>query len=91
MLTARMFQANPALRAASTAHLAEVAEFGGPALIAEVGRHPDDPMVKIVNAAVSAAITEYFATAFQPGADLDDVQKFFVRYLRVIITGARPT
>jgi AcrR family transcriptional regulator len=88
-LTSAMFDANPALRAVSTTHLAEVASIGGPALVAEVGLPPDDAMVKIATAAASAAINEYFATALPTGAS-KDVHQSFIRYLRAIIAAARP-
>lgn len=89
-LTAAMFEANPALRAASTTHLTEAAGIGRPALVAEIGLPSDDPMVRIVGAAVSAAITEYFATAITSGAAQNVVHQSFTRYLRAIVTAARP-
>jgi AcrR family transcriptional regulator len=84
-----MFKTNPDLRAVSTTHLTEAARVSGPALVAEAGLPPDDPMVQIVGAAVGAVLTEYLATALASGA-AKDLHHSFMRYLRAIVTAARP-
>ena len=84
-----MFETNPDLRAVSTTHLAEATRLGGPALLAETGLSPDDPMMKIVGAAVGAILTEYLATTLVSGASPEGHDSF-VRYLRTVVTAARP-
>ncbi len=85
-LAETMFNANPTLRAVSNGQFAEVHVFAGPALLEEIGLPPDDPMVKIVSAAVSGAITEYRSGA---GVVVGEGQAEFIRYLRAIIAAAR--
>jgi AcrR family transcriptional regulator len=84
-----MFETNPHLRAVSTTHLAETTRVSGPALIAEIGLPSDDPMVTIVSAAVGAVLTEYLSTALI-SESTQELHHSLMRYLRAIITAARP-
>lgn len=89
-LMVAMFEANPDLRAVSTTHLAESTRVSGPALVAEVGLPADDPMVKVVCAAVGAVLAEYMGTALASGTAQERHQSF-MRYLRAIIAAAQPS
>jgi len=83
-----MFDANPSLRAVSTAHLAEVISVAGPAFLTELGLPADHAMVKIAGAAVGAAIGEYLSTVPATGVSKENHQEF-MRYLRAIVTAAQ--
>jgi AcrR family transcriptional regulator len=85
-LTTAMFEANPALRAVSTAHVSEAAGRAGDAFVAELGLTADHPMVKIVGAAIGASISEYLSARLLS----EDSQREFMRYIRAIIAAARP-
>lgn len=86
-LSTAMFDANPALRAVSTAQLAEVAGISGPALLAQIGRTPDDPLTAIAGAAVGAAIDEYVTITSRAGASAQ-LHQAFMRYLQSVIDAA---
>ena len=89
-LTAAMFDANPGLRTFSGTYIAESARVAMPVFVAQLGLAPDDPLVPIVGAAVSGALTAYVATA-QRSTVAPEVHQSFMRYLRAIIEAARPT
>lgn len=89
-MTSAMFEANPALRAVSSSQVADAARMGRGPFIAEVGLSPEDPMLQIVGAAVGAAISEYLTTGMKQGIGAG-LHEPFVRYLRAIITSAKPT
>ena len=86
-LVAAMFDANPALQAVSTAHMADAARLAGPALLAELGLAPDDPLTAVATATVSAAVSEYVTSALKSGVPQQAHQRF-IRYLRAIISAA---
>ena len=87
-LVATMYDANPALHAASTAHMTDAAALAGPALLAELGLDPDDPLTAVANAAVSAATSEYVTSALKNGVPREPHRRF-MRYLRAVIGAAR--
>lgn len=89
-LTTAMFDANPGLRTFSGTYIAESARVAGPALLAQLGVAPGDPLVPVVGAAVGSAISAYLTTA-QKAAVAPEVHQSFMRYLRAIIEAARPT
>ncbi|MCK9925334.1 TetR/AcrR family transcriptional regulator [Frankia sp. AgPm24] len=86
---AAMFDTNPPLRAVSTAHIMEATGLSTPALVAQLGLAADDPLIAIVYAAVSSAITEYIASVLTSGGTRV-MHDQFVRYLRAVIGAARP-
>jgi hypothetical protein len=85
-----MFDANPDLRGVSSAHTSEVTRLAEPALLAEMGLAPGDPMVAIISAAIGAVIPQYVETTLRAGT-APDLHQSFMRYLRAIITAAQPT
>ncbi len=87
-LTVAMFDANPELREASSAQIVQATQIAGPALIAQLGLPPGDPMIPVAAAAVGAAITAYLTTVLRPGSP-PDLRRSFIRYLCALITAAR--
>jgi AcrR family transcriptional regulator len=87
-MVAAMYDANPPLQAVSTTLMVDVGRFSGPALMAELGLAPDDPLTAIAIAAASAAVSEYVPTALKNGVPQNAHQQF-MRYLRAIISAAR--
>ncbi|MFC1411550.1 TetR/AcrR family transcriptional regulator [Streptacidiphilus sp. N1-12] len=87
-LVAAMYEANPALQAVSTTHMADVGRLSGSALMAELGLAPEDPLTAVANAAVSAAVGDYVMVALKNGVPREPHQQF-MRYLRAIIGAAR--
>jgi AcrR family transcriptional regulator len=88
-LTAAMLDANPALRAVSISQVADASSKAGPALIAETGLSPEDPMIRIVSAAIGGALSEYLRGASHTRSTRTSQQEF-TRYLSAIIEAARP-
>jgi AcrR family transcriptional regulator len=88
-LASAMLDANPDLRAVSTTPMTEAAGVAGPALLAEVGLPPEDPMLPVVGAAVSGALTEYLTSMLKSGTT-PERREAFTRYLRTIVTGVKP-
>jgi hypothetical protein len=68
--------------------MVDVGRFSGPALMAELGLAPDDPLTAIAIATASAAVSEYVPTALKNGVPQNAHQQF-MRYLRAIISAAR--
>lgn len=87
-LVAAMYDANPALQAVSTTHMTDVGRLSGPALVAELGLAPGDPLTAVANAAVSAAVGDYVMIALKNGVP-QEAHRQFMRYLRAIIGAAR--
>ncbi|WP_329370031.1 TetR/AcrR family transcriptional regulator [Streptomyces sp. NBC_00669] len=87
-LVAAMYDANPTLQAVSGTHSAAASQSGEPALLAELGLAPDDPLLPVVTAAISSAIGEYVTTALKNGVPHEPHQRF-MRYLRRMISAAR--
>lgn len=90
MLTIAMLDANPGLRAMFGNPRTDVSQLSETALLAQLGRGPDDPMTAVVRAAVSAALTEYVTTFLKTdGPHVPHAA--FMDYLRTLITTAHPT
>jgi AcrR family transcriptional regulator len=87
-LSAAMFDANPQLRAVSSAHVAEAASIGNRALLAEMALPSTDPMASVVVAAVGAAIGEYISMIGKEQIT-SEVHQAFVEFLRSLITSRR--
>lgn len=90
MITA-MYQANPGLRAVSNSSITEAAQVGLPAMLAEIGRSAEDPMLPIIGATVGAALNEYFSAILKSGGTPPELYRSFMHYLRNIIAAAKPT
>ncbi len=89
IMTAAMLTANPSLRAVFSTLIAEAADVGGTALMAEADLSPDHPLLPILGAAVAAALSAYLDSAAKGGTP-PQVHQSFMRYLHAIIAAARP-
>ncbi len=88
VLANAMYQANPSIRALSGAHVARAFEVATAALVAEVGRPADHPVMAVCAAAVPAAVGAYLAVLAQGGV-YEEFHRSFMAYLRFIIDAAR--
>jgi AcrR family transcriptional regulator len=87
-LASAMYEANPSIRALSSAHVARAFEVAMAALVAEVGRRADDPVMAVCRATATAAVGAYLAILAQDGAS-DEFHHSFMAYLRSVIDAAR--
>lgn len=86
-LTAAMLNANPPLRAIFSTVIADAADVGGSALIAETGLPRDHPLLPVVSAVVAAALSTYLDIS-AAGSD-PALHQLFIRYIRSVITDAQ--
>jgi AcrR family transcriptional regulator len=85
-----MYEANPALRALGSAHVAQAVEVAGVALAAQLGLSADDPMASIVGDALGAAITAYLAVIWH-NDDSPHLHQSAMAFMRSIVDSARPS
>jgi len=83
-----MYEANPSIRALSSAQVARAFEVAIAALVAEVDRPADDPVMVVCSATAPAAVAAYLAILSQGGAS-EEFHQSFMEYLRSIIDAAR--
>jgi AcrR family transcriptional regulator len=88
-LAHNMYQANPSLQALSSAHVTRAFEVGIAALVAEVGRPADDPMMVVCSTTVPACLAAYLHTRAE-GVATTEFRQAFMAYLRAITDAARP-
>jgi AcrR family transcriptional regulator len=87
-LALAMYDTNPSLRALGSARVAEAFEVSNAALVAEVGRPADDPMMMVCSTVVPAALAAYLRVMAEGGAT-DELRGQFMSYLRVVIDAVR--
>jgi AcrR family transcriptional regulator len=83
-----MYEANPSIRALSSAHVARALDVAVAALAAEVGRPADDPVMAVCGATSAAAVGAYLAILAQRGAS-EEFHQSFMAYLRAMVDAAR--
>jgi AcrR family transcriptional regulator len=87
-LAQAMYQANPSLQALSSAHVAQAFEVAMAALVAEVGRPADHPLMVICSASVTGAVAAGLALLTENAAS-EEFHRQFMAYMRSIIDAAR--
>jgi AcrR family transcriptional regulator len=89
-LAAAMYDANPSLRSLGSADLAESIALVGAAFGTETGLPADDPLSRVIGAAVGAALSQYlFDGLHRP--EQPRLQEDFIRMLRTLMaSGRRP-
>jgi AcrR family transcriptional regulator len=83
-----MYEANPLLRALSSAHVSRAFEVAEAAMAAEVGRAADEPLMAVASATSTAAISAYLAILTRGGMT-EELHQWFMTYLRSLIDAAR--
>ena len=83
-----MYQANPSLQALGSAHVTRAFEVGIAALVAEVGRPAEDPMMTVCSTVVPASLSAYLAVLAE-GEAAPEFRRSFMAYLRAITDAAR--
>jgi AcrR family transcriptional regulator len=87
-LARAMYDANPSIQALSSAHVTRAFEVGAAALVAEVGRPADDPMMAVCITAVPACLAAYLGILAEGGVT-GEFRLAFMAYLRAITDAAR--
>lgn len=83
-----MYDANPSIQALSSARVTQAFQVGIAALVAEVGRPAEEPMMAVCCTVVPAALAAYLALVAESGTT-DELRQSFMTYLRVVIDAAR--